>query len=222
MADAWSTYRFAFMPLIRSAIDVVDAASQQDRTRPERLTSRGFAEYSDEVSGQATFGTENVDGHRFDYNVTTDSKHHAYILYKVTNPVENLRFRLGLRNKDIPHTLWQILPLSFMVDRVVDISTSVQAFMNLADPSVKILNSGTTLHKTHIETNACVERWKPGKTFAIDGGTTVSTTFTYSRSKWNPSISDIKPPIHPGDLVKDIQSIVDLAAIIIQRLGIKP
>ena len=223
LADVWTTSRFAVMPLVLSMYDLLWAFSDgvnKDRPRLTRLSSRGFdkSEYrhNDEddsvVSGNVRYTTSReffseIDGH-------------ASILYTVSNPAAAWRFNLGLRNKDIPLTAWQLVPLSFMVDRVLDISTAIQAALNIADPSLEILAASyrskqSEKNKFHTHKG---DDLGGNYNVTVDGGKLSTENFIYHRRIWKPSVSDISVPFEKAGLIKDVKSIVDLAAIIIQRV----
>lgn len=223
LADVWTTYRFAAMPLVLSMYDALWAFNEgvnKSRNRLERLTARGFDEasyrYSDE--NDRTAGNNTYTSSR---TFEAELEGHASILYTVSNPAAAWRFNLGLRNKDIPLTLWQLVPLSFMVDRVLDISTSIQAAINIADPSLEILAASyrfKQLERGEFHTHTAVDN-RGLYDIDIDGGTLKTESFIYDRSTWVPSVSDVKVSNVKERLTQDVTSIVDLAAIIIQRLA---
>lgn len=216
IANAWTEYRFAFSPLVRSAQDVAEVLTRLKPTLPPRLTARGFAQF--DTSSEVT--KRHVDTFSFDLIRTMDYDvdYHASILYTVTNPCRDLRFTLGLRAKDLPTTVWQVMPYSFMIDRLVDISSSIMAVTNLLDPNVKIL-SGSLRKKENFRRDVSVANGaQPGYTIELSGDVSEHKTFTYDREIWYPSVSDVIPPITPGRLVKDAQSIADLGSLILQRI----
>lgn len=217
--DVWLQYRFAASPLVRSSMDAIEAYNDKTHKRPSRRTARGFdsgenklTETLSNVKGGATDIIEKVsyyDGHAS-----------AGILYEVSNPVDDLNFRLGLRVKDIPETLWQIVPLSFMVDRVFNISEVIRGITNLLDPRVKILTAWTT--EKHIEGRTL--EWKdqivPGYQTEVIGDIVTEERFYYERHPWTPTSSDIfLGGFTPRELIKDATNIADLFALTHTILG---
>lgn len=218
-ANAWSTYRFAATPLLLSAVDLLEVATTKKTQRPKRTVARGFDVENGEYSDVLTLGTDPIwKGPRsFLYN----SVARAYVIYEVENPLITTPFRLGFRKKDWPLTIWQILPLSFMVDRVVDISSSISGITNMVDPGVKIQASGI-VWKNRLNAEITCEAVLNGPTWIYGhcyGDTVSKETFTYVREA-NPvfTLSEIAVPnVHLDGLVRDAQSIVDLCALVIQR-----
>lgn len=218
IADVYSTERFALEPLVRSALDALAAYSDKPKTRPSRQTARGFATDKDEYSETDAYYTGVV---RYDVARvhSFEDEAHSQILYEISNPIDDLRFRLGFRTKDWPLTLWQVFPLSFMVDRMVNISTAVQAAVNLADPNLKILSASTRVKRLRLDQYEMIGGEHPTyDSVTAQGGLESKTSFTYDRVPWEPSVSDIAPPVHLEGIVKDAQSIADLIAISINRL----
>jgi hypothetical protein len=222
-ANVYLEYRFALMPLLRSILQAIEAYQYTQPTLPERLTARGFAEVAlDNLN--ATTTSEPIPGwfYSFDHSSSVEVKVSSSILYTVSNPMyDSIRYKLGLRIKDIPHTMWQLLPLSFMVDRLIDISSFIRAATNLADPAVKILAASTVVRVGSYKDWTFSDFKANGFTGTTAGNTCTENKFEFTRTVWQPTAFDLIPPVHPGRLVDEVSSIVDLIALII-ALGFKP
>lgn len=221
IADVWTTYRFAATPFVISMMDALEAFNQgihrEHRERLDRLTARGFDD--DSAKTQDTHSNVGTFTYVGDREYSLEVKGHAQLLYSVINPAANWRFNLGLRNKDIPLTTWQLVPLSFMVDRVLDISTAIQAAMNIADPSVSILSGSYTQREEHVKmTWTHTVDAGPIYDGTIDGSRNFHSVYYHRRKPWSPSLSDVTIPFDKGGLTKDVTSIVDLLAITLQKL----
>lgn len=219
LADVWATYRFAFSPLIRSSMDAWEAATTKPVEPPKRLTARGFSTDSqtEHVLEYVPSGlwTGSV---YYSHELQASVHHHASILYTVTNPLTGLSYRLGVRIKDLPKTLWQVFPLSFMVDRVWDLSNSIGGLTGLADPNISIL-AGSIRTKSNEERRLRLESvLHPDYTITGSGDQVYTKYFTYTRTPWRPSVSDTVPQVRTKGIVEDVTKILDLAAILIQRL----
>lgn len=222
LANLWNQYRFAFSPLLRSVMTGMEALANYDNiTRPARRTAHGFS------SAESQTGTEFHDTIKGDLvrqywrtsKITCDG--HASIYYEVSNPLVDWRFVLGLRLKDLPTTLWQVMPLSFMVDRLFNLSQMIGGLVNLADPTVSILASTFREKTTRDSTVTLWHRFNSSgiTTHSISHPDSVTyTTFTYKRSLWDPDVYDTIPRLTPKNLVKDITSILDLISITLSRL----
>lgn len=217
VADAWLQYRFAASPLIRSCMDALEAYYAYTPTFPERLTARGFSK--DEADNKVDWSWENGgNGRQYSLRRSIEQDFHASILYTVTNPIYDWKWKLGFRAKDIPTTAWQIVPLSFMVDRVLDISTFSKGVMNLADPNVKILAASVRRKTTHIESYKLNSMTSNVYTGYAQGNTNEHTYFEYERVPWSPSFIDTLPKLTLHRLVDDATKIADLCALIRGRL----
>jgi hypothetical protein len=222
-AGLWNQYRFAFSPLVRSLLSGYEAFEKWETLeRPPRRNSHYRSEADDKkvhrygrnVGGYTTFYV--------DKSCTVKKESHASILYEVTNPLVNWNFKLGLRSKDIPYVAWQIMPLSFMVDRLVDISSAIGGLMNLADPAVVFLAGSVTTRKT-ISTRTSVDYVYTGygvyqSTPIKNPDAVVYDKFEYERVIWNPTLGDIVPVPNWTGLVEDFTKTLDLIAIITSNM----
>lgn len=215
LSDAFLEFQFAFSPLLRSTYDLVEASqvAVADKRPDERYSARGFAR--DTNSNQVS---ETFSGYTFERTIFQEWEGHATILYTVSNPATGWRAKYGLRAKDFPLTLWQIAPLSFMVDRVIDISSAVSAVMNLGDPSVKIV-TGSYRYKSYEQRTLCnTQAVYTGWNITGSGDTEMRENFTYNRAPWTPGLSDAVPNVTPGYIVSDILKITELGALILSYL----
>jgi hypothetical protein len=145
---------------------------------------------------------------------------HATIFFEVTNPLKDWNFLLGLRMKDIPTGLWEIVPLSFMVDRLLNIKNTISGAVNFLDPTVTFLAASTRIKKTttsNITFTGCTYL-EDLYTYKLENPDTVKhEVFEYNRGLWEPTFSDVVPPFTLGGLVEDIAKTADLIAIIVGR-----
>jgi hypothetical protein len=215
-SNTYLAYRFALSPLIRSAADAVDAFASGTRVPPVRRTARGFNDDTKSSGDQVDMTSI---GRIFDRTTTVVDQRRAAILYEVSNPIHDMTFNLGLRAKDIPETLWAVMPYSFMVDRLVDISGFTRAVTNLLDPAVTILAASTT-HRKEAQKTCSVRRVSYSNyTFTTLGvGYRTDTSFTYDRKVWHPTFKDAVPEITPGNVVDGALKIADILALISANL----
>lgn len=219
LADVWLEYRFALSPLIRSAYSAVDAFGYEFKpTIPPRMSARGSADWVAEDSGTVRSSTS-ANYYEFTYNQRRNREYKAAVLYTVSNPVRNWRYKLGLRYKDIPSTAWQLLPLSFMVDRVYNISGIIQGFTNLLDPSIKVLAASDTTKFDNATSIIYSDRKQSGYTTQVSGDEWLEENFQYLRNTWDPHASFPFPTVKPVGLVEDAPKVVDLASLILSNLS---
>jgi hypothetical protein len=224
-ADLWNQYRFAFAPLIRSIMTGMEAFEKfQDIERHTRRNAHGYSsstrnrtdELSSKVGGA---GTE------YRYYWTKDCMRsvtsHASILYEVSNPLVDVPFALGLRLKDIPVVMWEIFPLSFLLDRLWNVKNLLSGLLNIADPTVTLLSGSLTDRTTAQHT---ITLWGMVHSynftqFRIDVPDYVEITdFYYDREIWNVEWEDIIPPLTPENVISDVTKLTDLLALTISRL----
>lgn len=212
IADVWLEYRFAFSPLVRSVNDLMEALNDKIH-RPERRTARGREEWSQSDSGLGTSRTYYV----WEGSAKVDLEHKAGILYEVSNPLNDWKFKYGLRFKDIPETAWALLPYSFMVDRVWNVSQSVRGLTSFLDPNVKFLAGWSTKKKTTTWQVSYLDYTYPtASVVTIVPDVRIETDFEYTRATWDPTISDFVPPLRLKDLVDSSTKLADLGALILQ------
>lgn len=211
IASVWAEYQWALLPTVRSISDAMEAYYTPVRgTVPERLSARGYSSSFEELSGTHTY----TNRHTFASTSSLSVDIKASILYEITNPVRDWRYKLGLRGKDIPTTAWQLMPLSFMVDRVIDISSFSAGVMNMLDPHVKIL-SACVRTKTEKLGSVQYTGYVPSTLWSASGqgNTLKDTDFRYQREPWTPLIQDTVPTFKPLGLVEDATKVFDLAAV---------
>lgn len=216
-SDVWLQYRFALSPLVRSMSDLIE--SFHDKTqRPERRTARGKRTWTGSDSGIGKSRTY----YKWEGTVKEVHEHKAGILYEVSNPLNDWRFKYGLRFKDIPETLWAIFPYSFMVDRMWNFSQSMRGLSSFLDPNVKILAAWHTKKVSKDWTLSYVDYTYPSASAVtiVPDVRTVSD-FEYNRVRWEPSISDFIPPMEKKGLIDTSTKLADLGALILQAIKLR-
>lgn len=214
-AQLWLEYRFAFSPLVRSASDLGDALIDQYPSEPLRRTARGYGslDQTEELT-HVVSGALHFDSYR---NVRYDVR--SSVLYECPSD-RTFMDNLGLRAKDIPYTMWQVLPYSFMVDRVYNVSNIVGAFVNLFDPNVKVLSGSVVVKRDQVNTCAYVSSDPAVVESQVRSFDSIhKKNFSYERTVWNPEASDlVLTDLTPEYLVNDITLTADLLALIYQNL----
>lgn len=219
-ADAWLSYRFVITPSLKSIFDALEAVSRLLPKLPERQVAHGFIVDSGEVA-KTISGTSLFSQLVFEDSYQWNVHYKGSILYEVRNPINDWKRLLGLRLKDIPVTAWNIVTLSFMVDRFLDISKAIQGLVNLADPSIQILAGSVTVRDEVIQKIALVDKIElpPSDwTSTAVGGTREDLAYSYRRTTWKPTVADVMPRLRLGGLVSDATKIADLVALTLNVL----
>lgn len=219
MADAYLEFRFALSPLVRSIYRALDALQKGSKQPSIRRTSRASAKSTAEVSDVARQYWSGSVYDSFHRAISANAECRAIILYEVTNPVRDWRHTLGLRDKDLLVGLWKTARLSFLVDRLFNVSTLLRGLLNLADPKVHLLSACVTYRYKTVTNTVFVEQVNPGWIVTVQGDTLTLSDGGYRRDVWVPTLIDIIPAVHWGNLVKDVTSTLDLLAIAIQWFG---
>jgi hypothetical protein len=211
-ADVWLSYRFAFSPLVRSAHQLVEAVQTKLR-RPERRTARGFSRGADDKSGNSihtpfTWFVQNS----VDYEVR------ASVIYSVSNPSVDFFYKYGLRLKDLPENIWAILPYSFMVDRILNLSNTFGGLVNLADPRVTIEGASVSVRANKTWKKELLSQNSSGYDVHISDASVSNVTFEYDRSVWEPTWSDTLARVNLRGLVRDAKSIADLLTLVYKNV----
>jgi hypothetical protein len=209
LSDTWLSYRFAATPLIRSVLDVIEIFTDPEPPTPPRAIARGSSKTSDEASDEP-----NLTIYTYSRKGSYESKVTAQILYEVINPMHSLRTATGFRASDLPETLWAIVPYSFMVDRIVNISDFVRGMTNLSNPYVKVLAASTTKRTKTVSTVKLLSQNSPTNfSYTILGDEHVTDDFLYERAPWIPYWSDTFPPSELKGLVDDATKTLDLVTL---------
>jgi len=213
-ADLWLEYRFAAIPTVRSMVSIAEAYHDTDIKYPKRRSGRGFQKKQN--AGSSGLYDQYWGGPTVHFYVKDEQwvSYRAAILYQVGNPVIDFRYKYGLRAQDIPETAWNLLPLSFMVDRVVDISSMIRGVTNLLLPNLEIL-AGCIVEKKHLErfiTAASISDGGWG-TITLTPDTVRTKTFLYERTVWSPGLADTVPPLNLQGLYSDSTRVADLLAL---------
>lgn len=213
--DLYLNYRFALMPMVRSAADATLALEGGlRRYLPPRLTARGFASDSKTFTDTVQLSIGSGKYNEFQRTGTNEVQVRAYVIYSNTAMnAGNWNHTLGLRGKDAPETLWNIVPLSFMVDRVFDISSAIRGVANLSDPSIRILASGYVVKTQRSWAVRYTKQHNPPFTVSVAGDASHNVEYYQRNTEWRPSYRDVLPVPRWGNLVRDAQSVADLFAL---------
>lgn len=222
LGDLWSQYSFALAPLVRSVMTACEAWDNRDTLRrPSRRSAHGYSNSELNTWGDWWYRSDIGKQIRYHKKETATLDVHATIYYEVDNPLMDWKFALGLRAKDIPTVLWELMPLSFMLDRIVNVRNAIAGLMNLYDPSVTFLAASTTRRHTTKHNISMVEIYYSTGSYIYDLSNPDSvnySTFQYKRDLWMPSLRDLVPPVTWKNLVSSVSKVADLTALIVSRI----
>jgi len=208
ISDNWLSYRYSIRPILN---DLRNAAEAVARTvldhEPVRKTARGSASESgtSNASGSASFT---------DYNTSTNTTKSVRtgVLYELSRDPNTF----GVGTERIGVALWEVIPLSFVLDWFFNVGTFIEAITPIA--GVRRLSSWTTVQTTSITTR---DSWRArGGTYG-NGQTRVITSDAHCTEKYTSVTTTRTPGIQIGlgqkitPLAGDIGKarILDLAAL---------
>lgn len=214
LADAWLTSRYAVRPLMISIDNGYQALFKGKLVKSEeRRTARTFAVFKADSSG--IHSTPGPVALNFDWSRQEDGHIRVGILYSVTNPARTALQSAGFRQRNIPVTAWQLLPYSWVVDRIVNLTQVLQALTNLADPGVQIIAAWVTERKNSIDKTQYISQDNPGWNVSVQGDILVQINESITRTPWIPTVGDAQPVVN---LRIDTSFVLDLASLALQRL----
>lgn len=217
LANAWLEARYAIRPALYTADNLVSAFLKGQLVKePARRTARAKA--SETVTSAGSYSAQLSAGNPiwdFSWELDADRDLRVGILYEVTNPVDTIHESLGFRMKDVPVTVWNLVPYSWAVDRLVNISNFIKAGMNLADPRVRILAAWITDKTNETRKIRFTGYSVPGWTGSAYGDLGVTIDNVTTRTPWHPSSANLEPIFRPKI---DAAFMADLASLALQRI----
>lgn len=111
--DAWLQYRFAWTPLYHDIVDSVNAAADFER-KLHKFSQRSGRQFGTSIEKNMR---SVVDGER-----VWSGKIQGVVSYKVNYYISDATLAGVGSMMDIPTFLWDTVPWSFVIDRVVDVS----------------------------------------------------------------------------------------------------
>lgn len=222
VSDVWANYSFYAGPNIRTINDIVDAYATRNYKRPAYKTARGKASYqSGAVNGSSTGSVSGWISDRVTRRVYTVEVR-AFIKYLV-NDANSRGELLGLRARDLPGLAWELVPLSFLVDRVLNVSRLVHVGTRFASGNVRIGQSWITIKviDDNQRTVKGIRRSVPDALNFFSPNTTHPWTVrveTLSRSTWKPSFQSLVK-VKPFGLTSGLTQTLDTVSVILSNVA---
>jgi hypothetical protein len=194
--EEWLAYRYAVMPIVFDMQDAVNAVDSL-KEKPERFTARGSAK--DEGSNSLVVGPVQWGPFAMSKVVTTRRavSVRAGILYTM-----NTRDTFGLSPSQIPSTVWELVPFSFVVDWFVNVGDYIGAITPKI--GVDILGSWTTVRDEALSFGSGFSTWNPPSGNYVNQGTPTSSeswqTRETQRSAGHAIDFAVRPIPFSGDL----------------------
>jgi hypothetical protein len=225
MAETWASMRWGFAPLVNSVDTILGGLTGPSYHRKKGTLQVAYASTTGRGSVNQPSLKQSWSGgfNEYAHTETLEESARAYVIYRLNNPLNDWRQTFGLRAKDIPEALWAVVPWSFMVDRVLDVSARIRAISALTDPTIDILGGGVVVRSTRVETWKYLRQQDTGYSFSGGGDTEATITSSYVRTIWTPTVKDLIPSeLEWKGLVSDTLTTADTmsAAMLIFTRGL--
>lgn len=224
LASAWNEFRFGWKPILYDIEGMMEAFrnSRVEHQKPVRIVARA----SDTDIQWVSHSNVNVVSKPGGISATMvgDFDHEAKVSSGVLYELQDSSLlsanwgRAGLRLADLPASLWELVPHSFIVDRFVDVGVWLKAIT--PKPGVRILGSWTTtvdrqLNKHSLKTANLYVATPPATTYYATGGSYTEVIHEVSRVA-NPSLPPL-PTVNYREL--NLVQAIDHVALIIAALS---
>lgn len=225
VSNAWLTWRYGIRPLFWDAQMWMKIAAERAKRAPAGLR-RKVARYEDVLDGAVRISIP-IPGDFGQYPAqiswTSKVKCETTCYYQILGEVSDLEWILhkyGMHPSQVPALLWELTPLSFVVDWFVDVKTWLHALQPPVD--VKVLGWSTSYRRDlHFVTsptgkpdNWSTSRWVKPPTGDLPTDTGSVSSLVRRVGIGNPG--SIAPVIRPK-IALDVQKWMDLASLALQR-----
>jgi hypothetical protein len=221
--SAWLEYRLGWKPLLYDIQNMMNAYLERcdDNYENVREVSRSSEQVTWEGNSTSTVVPTGLTTCRVNGVFSRVVDVSSGVLYELRDDsfFDAQRRRLGMRLSDLPATAWELVPLSFVVDRFVNVGEWLNAVT--PKPGVTLLGSWTKT-KTFIKNTSVIADasiyvgTSPATTYRAAGGSYTEEIQTTVRTA-NPSL-----PLSPVLVERPLtfQQYVDHAALIVARLRV--
>jgi len=189
-SGAWLEHRYGWKPIMLDAGHVIDSlydhyfVPEHGRLRVARgqskVSANDTADYSSNLPHDASFHVD------FERSLAETLRADAGVLYRVSgrNTLQQAQAYLGVRTRDIPATMWELTPFSFVVDWFSNVGLMLQALT--PNPEVKILGHWSTIVKvsetrTGPGTITCTSDWNTPSVSTGSIGSVIEVVTEYCR-----------------------------------------
>ena len=218
LADLWLNYSVNAGPNVQTINDAMNAYAKRHNKRLELQNSFALEKYNSGLLLASQVQSPTLSGTvRAERNIEAVVK--AGVLYSIAESDDDTTI-LGLKERHFPGLVWELIPLSFVVDRMVNVK-------HVLDSASALISSKMRVKGAYVVTRV-TDRYKRRVTgLTISGSVPPSpadtpplyeTLFSMDRSRWDPTFFDVLPPISVEGVVKRLHSTLDVVSLIISKL----
>jgi hypothetical protein len=237
LSDLWLSHSLNAGPNIRTVTDAIDAFASRSIVKGFAKIRKVSATHEQSRVGTATSLADTFNFTRSGFSGVSwaadrrNTLHRTFLVtaalyYKSLDDNTEASY-LGLRARDLPGLAWDLVPLSFMIDRLWNVSRFIKISSSLLSSRVRVLSGYETYRQTDrltrkvsniIRTTSNVYN-TASNCRPTDTPSWSTTTFSFGRSRWKPTAFDALPPNRAGKLLGSLSSTADAVSLMIKRLS---
>jgi len=217
IARAWAVYSFGIAPLWRTIEDGVDLLAEglKHTLGNAYNTVYGTQKYVGPLQTSDTPTTISPLTATLRRTRQIEVEVKAGIVSFIDD-IDRFSTKVGTRARDIPVTAWELFPLSFLIDRVVNVKQVIRSTLALTSLHVKDIHGFRVVRSRELKSynyrNLAISG--VNKVFSQSMRPYFIDTLTVSRETWKPSVvSPVAPKIGSG-LLSTAHKTLDLLSVI--------
>lgn len=218
--SAWLEYRYGVRPLMMDIEGIVKQYADVYVPWERRLVARsgiGFETKSDGPAAIYVPGVSEILG-RYDHQFKTVVSAGVIYTHKDRNQEMFRNRTAGLNLQNVPYTIWEIVPYSFVVDWFLEVGIWLQATIPI--PGIKVEGNWVTT-KSNVRATTVIDSAR------ISVGTSPATTYYQTGGAYGEDITKTSRRVNQplsvtptlSDLTLSIPQSIDSAALLLARLN---
>jgi hypothetical protein len=220
LSKAWLEVRFAYRPIMISLENILAESQLNRAVRPsvERHFQHSKFDLEKISIGEDLSYTGGGVAHVNTYHSANGSSTvDAGVIYEVTEPLRNWRWRYGVRDRDLVRAVYNVIPYSWVVDRFLHIDSSIRGLTSLADSKVRILGGWESIKNDYTDNEIILSGTHDTHLSFSPSGSELIRVIEKTRTPWTPQVSDAFPVWHPSHL-NTLPQVLDLVTLITSKL----
>lgn len=223
LADTWVRYAFFLGPLVRTAEDICTEYADRISAPDLWQTARGIHRIRGNDVLKQTSQTASGWTWLLEQRRHLELEVRKGIVFSSPDRTSSVPGRLGLVKRDLPVTTWELTPLSFFIDRVINVKRFIRSAITLSSPNVKISRSS---FQTSRQSDVKLLRLANHRAVSTPGAFYAPSTtpwyrqedFTFVRSQWWPELGELVATSRGTGLLSSLTKTADLASVILGRV----
>jgi len=224
LADTWAKYAFFLGPLVRTAEDICTEYADRITSPDLWQTARGKSKLRGVDVLKQTSQTASGWTWTLEQSRHLELEVRKGIVFSSSDRTTSVPGRLGLVKRDLPVVAWELTPLSFFIDRVINVKRFLRSAIALSSPNVRISRRS---FQTTRQIDVKLLRLANHRAVSTPGAFySPSTTpwyrqedFVFSRSQWWPDLGDLVSTARGTGLLNSLTKTADLASVILMRVS---